>query len=83
MSRTTLKALLVNSPNEFWDLVAVEGLNETLLSVVDEVEAESNGEGMLDNPLLGVCRIQKKHRRKHHDKPKRTSPSVFRASAAR
>ena len=45
MTRKELKTLLYENPNAFWQYVADEGLNETIVSVLDETDAERDGSG--------------------------------------
>jgi hypothetical protein len=52
MHYESLKVLLMQNPNAFWDLVIKEGLTESLLSVIDEVSSECSGEGMELSPLM-------------------------------
>jgi hypothetical protein len=54
--RESLKVLLMQNPNAFWDLVSREGLTENLLSIIDEVSSELSGEGMELSPLL-TCQV--------------------------
>ena len=54
MTREELKSLLLNNPNEFWDLIGREGLTEYLISILDEADSECSGEGMEESPLMSL-----------------------------
>lgn len=43
MSRKRLKKLLVDNPNEFWEVVKIEGLSARIIAVLDEGDAEMDG----------------------------------------
>lgn len=52
MTREELKTLLLNKPNEFWEFVKIEGLSETVVSVLDEADAELDGSNVELSPLM-------------------------------
>lgn len=52
MSRESLKILLLKNPNEFWEFVKTEGLSESIVSILDEVDGELDGSNVEMSPLL-------------------------------
>jgi len=40
-----MKAMLLNDPNAFWDLVGNEGLTEGIIAVLDETDREAEAAG--------------------------------------